>query len=139
MNDYKILVQKAYEAQKNSYSPYSDFQVGAALETKDGEIFLGCNVESATYSPTNCAERTAFFKAVSEGKREFLKIAIVGNKKDAKKEDIAYCPPCGVCLQVMAEFCDPKTFEVTIARDLDDYKTYVLADLLPFSFSKEIL
>lgn len=139
MTDCKILVSKAYEAQKNSYSPYSGFQVGAALESKDGEIFLGCNVESATYSPTNCAERTAFFKAVSEGVREFNHIAIVGNKKDANPEEIEYCPPCGVCLQVMAEFCNPKTFKITIARSLDDYKTYVLADLLPFSFSKEIL
>lgn len=135
----KKLVEMAYEAQKNSYSPYSNFQVGSALQSKEGEIFLGCNVESATYSPSNCAERTAFFKAVSEGFREFEAIAVVGNKKDARQDEIEYCPPCGVCLQVMAEFCDPKTFKIIIARSVDDYKTYVLADLLPFSFTKEIL
>ena len=97
------LVNKAKEAAEHSYSPYSGFTVGAALLTKNGKVYLGCNIESASYSPTNCAERTAFFKAVSEGEREFSKIAVVGGKG----LDFAdYCPPCGVCRQVMREFCD---------------------------------
>lgn len=135
----KNLIEKALEAREFSYSPYSNFCVGSALETKEGKIFTGCNVESATYSPTNCAERTAFFKSISEGYREFKAIAVVGFKKDAIKSEIEYCPPCGVCLQVMAEFCDGEEFQVVIAKSVEDYKVYKLKDLLPFSFSKEIL
>ena len=100
---YGILIKKAYEARENAYSPYSSFKVGAALMCADGSIYTGCNIENASYTPTNCAERTAFFKAVSEGEREFEKIAIVGGMGDNLSDS---CPPCGVCRQVIAEFCD---------------------------------
>lgn len=130
------LIKKAYEAQRRSYSPYSGFATGAALETADGRVFLGCNIENAAYSPTNCAERTAFFKAVSEGVRSFLRIAIVGNKPG---EAGNYCPPCGVCRQVMREFCAPEEFEVILARSREDYKILRLKDLLPESFGPENL
>lgn len=125
------LIRLAYEAQAKAYVPYSHFQVGAALLAKNGQVFLGCNIENAAYTPTNCAERTAFFKAVSEGVMEFDRIAIVGNM-EGKKGD--YCGPCGVCRQVMREFCDPKTFEVILARSAEDYMLYRLEELLPVSF-----
>ena len=110
------LVKKAYEAQKFSYSPYSGFQVGAALLTKNGKLYTGCNIENAAFSPTNCAERTAFFKAVSEGETEFEAIAIVGNKKDAAKEEWSFCTPCGVCRQVMLEFVNPEEFLIILGK-----------------------
>lgn len=135
----KELVKKAIEAQKYSYSPYSNFQVGAGLLCKNGEIFLGCNIENASYSPTNCAERTAIFNAVSQGVTEFEAIAIVGNLKDAKLEDITYCPPCGVCLQVMTEFCEPDKFKIILVKSENDYKEYLLKDMLPFAFSNDNL
>ena len=127
----KELIQFAYEAQSRSYSPYSGFATGAALEADNGRIFLGCNIENAAYSPTNCAERTAFFKAVSEGVRTFSRIAIVGNYPGREGD---YCAPCGVCRQVMAEFCDPETFQVILARSPEEYKVYLLKDLLPVGF-----
>ena len=127
----KELIQSAYEAQSRSYSPYSGFATGAALEADNGRIFLGCNIENAAYSPTNCAERTAFFKAVSEGVRTFSRIAIVGNYPGREGD---YCAPCGVCRQVMAEFCDPETFQVILARSPEEYKVYLLKDLLPVGF-----
>lgn len=124
------LVKKAKEAAKWSYSPYSGFTVGAALLTKSGRVYLGCNIESASYSPTNCAERTAFFKAVSEGEREFEKIAIVGGKS----LDFAdFCPPCGVCRQVMKEFCDGD-FKVILGKNGDEAKVLALGELLPYGF-----
>ena len=104
------LIKEALRARTFSYSPYSHYQVGAALLAKDGSIYTGCNIENAAYSPTNCAERTAFFKAVSEGKREFCAIAIVGGPEEAGITQYAY--PCGVCRQVMMEFCNPKEFRV---------------------------
>ena len=131
MTDYKTLVKEAYEAQKMSYSPYSGFAVGAALLTAEGKIYRGCNIESATFSPTNCAERTAIFKAISEGERNFVAIAIVGNEKNAQIGTGDYCPPCGVCRQVMTEFC-PADFEIVLARDFDDYKVYTLSEMMPF-------
>lgn len=134
--DKKELVRLAYEAQKQSYAPYSGFATGAALQAKDGQIFLGCNVENAAYSPTNCAERTAFFKAVSEGVREFEQIAIVGNYV-GKPGD--YCAPCGVCRQVMAEFCDGECFEVILARSPEDFRVFKLKELLPESFGPKDL
>ena len=106
------LIDTAIEQLKFSYTPYSNFKVGAALLAKNGEIFTGCNIENASYTPTNCAERTAFFKAVSEGVREFRAICIVGGK-DGKLTE--YTAPCGVCRQVMMEFCDPKTFQIILA------------------------
>lgn len=122
--DNKELIIKAFEAQERSYSPYSNFRVGAALETEDGKVYTGCNIEIASYSPTLCAERTAIFKAVSEGSRVIKKIAVVGDA------DPTF--PCGVCRQVIREF--GKDAEIIIANSQDDYKIYKLDDLLPHSF-----
>lgn len=130
----KALMELAVEARKASYSPYSGFRVGAALLGKSGKVYLGCNVENAAYTPTNCAERTAVFKAVSEGEREFDAIAIVGGKGEELAE---LCAPCGVCRQVLAEFCD-KDFRVVLGNP-DGIKTYTFADLLPLSFGKSDL
>lgn len=128
------LINLALEVRKMSYSPYSGFSVGAALLCKDGSVFTGCNIENSAFSPTNCAERTAFFKAVSEGKRDFEKIAVVGGNSS---EDIPlnFCPPCGVCRQVMKEFCS-SDFEIIIAKNVDDFQIMTLAEILPLSFDK---
>ena len=128
----KDLIRKAFQARENSYSPYSGFRVGAALLCEDGTVFTGCNIENAAYGPSNCAERTAIFKAVSEGKREFKRIAIVGG---ADGESVAPSP-CGVCRQVMAEFCKP-SFEVIMAVSEEEYEVTTLGELLPRSFSLE--
>ncbi len=128
------LINFAFEARKMSYSPYSGFSVGAALLCDDGSVYSGCNIENSAFSPTNCAERTAFFKAVSEGKREFVKIAVVGGDS-SEVIPKNYCPPCGVCRQVMKEFCSPD-FEIIIAKSPDDYKMLTLAEILPLSFDK---
>ena len=125
------LIDTAIEQLKFSYTPYSNFKVGAALLAKNGEIFTGCNIENASYTPTNCAERTAFFKAVSEGVREFRAICIVGGK-DGKLTE--YTAPCGVCRQVMMEFCDPKTFQIFLAVDKERYEIYTLEELMPLGF-----
>ena len=124
------LTEKAKEAAKNSYSPYSSFTVGAALLTGNGKVYLGCNIENAAFGPTNCAERTAFFKAISEGERSFVKIAIVGGKNGDFTD---FCPPCGVCRQVMAEFCD-KDFTVLLGKDGEEIRSLSLNELLPHSF-----
>ncbi len=124
------LIEKAKEAAKYAYTPYSGFTVGAALLCKNGKVYPGCNIENSAYSPTNCAERTAFFKAVSEGEREFEAIAIVGGL-NGDFED--YCTPCGVCRQVMSEFCD-KDFRIILGRNGDDFKVMTLGELLPESF-----
>lgn len=129
---YEVLIEKALEARKNSYSPYSGYKVGAALETSEGNIFTGCNVENASYSVTICGERTAFFKAVSEGYRDFKRIVVVGGREEMP-EDYAF--PCGVCRQVMAEFCD-SDFEIIVAKNITEYKVYSLDELLPESFGK---
>ncbi len=131
------LIKEALEARKMAYTPYSHFQVGAALLTTDGKIYRGCNIENAAYTPTNCAERTAFFKAVSEGKREFTAIAIVGGAEDATEFD--WCAPCGVCRQVMEEFCDESTFEIVLARSVDVYEIYTLKELFPKGFGPKNL
>ena len=133
----KELVSEALKAREMSYSPYSQFAVGAALLTKSGKVYRGCNIENAGYTPTNCAERTAFFKAVSEGERNFEKIAIVGGKVGEKIEKYAY--PCGVCRQVMREFCDEETFEVISALNEDVYQKNLLKELLPYGFGPENL
>ena len=125
------LIQKAMEQLAYSYAPYSDFKVGAALLAADGRIFTGCNVENAAYTPSNCAERTAFFKAVSEGIKEFEAICIVGGKDGIPTE---YAAPCGVCRQVMMEFCDPKTFKIILAVSKDKYDVFTLKELLPLGF-----
>lgn len=128
---YNELIEAALDSLQYSYTPYSNFKVGAALLTKDHKIYQGCNIESASYTPTNCAERTAFFKAVSEGVKEFEAIAIVGGKGG---DCASLCPPCGVCRQVMMEFCDPKTFQVILADKDKNYKVYTLEELLPMGF-----
>ena len=129
--DNKELIRQALEAREMAYAPYSGFKVGAALLTKEGGVYKGCNIENAGYTPTNCAERTAFFKAVSEGEREFSAIAIVGGKGDLPTD---YAYPCGVCRQVMMEFCDPETFRIILAIDKEHYDIYTLKDLLPLGF-----
>lgn len=125
------LIDTAIEQLKFSYTPYSNFKVGAALLTKSGKIYTGCNIENASYTPTNCAERTAFFKAVSEGVRDFQTICIVGGK-DGKLTE--YTAPCGVCRQVMMEFCNPKTFQIILAVDKERYEIYTLEELMPLGF-----
>ena len=107
------LIKAAMEAKEHAYAPYSHFRVGAALLTKSGKVYQGCNIENAGYSPTNCAERTAFFKAVYEGEREFAAIAINGDGDD-------YLYPCGVCRQVMAEFCEPETFRFLSPKRMEN-------------------
>ena len=119
------------KARKMAYAPYSGFLVGTALVCEDGTVYTGCNIENASFSPTNCAERTAFFKAISEGQRKFRRIAIVGGKEG----EMVAPSPCGVCLQVMAEFCEADTFEIIMARSEEDYTVRKLAELLPHSFS----
>lgn len=125
------LIDTAIEQLKFSYTPYSNFKVGAALLTKSGKVYTGCNIENASYTPTNCAERTAFFKAVSEGVRDFQAICIVGGK-DGKLTE--YTAPCGVCRQVMMEFCNPKTFQIILAVDKERYEIYTLEELMPLGF-----
>lgn len=127
----KQLIQQAILARENSYCPYSGFAVGAALQTKNGQVYQGCNIENGAFSPTNCAERTAFFKAVSEGVHEFERIVVVGGMKG---EVLKRTAPCGVCLQVMAEFCDPDAFEVVLALSEEEYEVLRLRDLLPQGF-----
>ena len=132
----EALIQEAKKAREKSYSPYSHFQVGAALVGKSGKVYHGCNIENASYSPTNCAERTAFFKAISEGEKEFVKIAIVGGVEGMEPEEL--CAPCGVCRQVMREFCSDD-FKILIIRENENYDKVLLKDLLPQSFKPEIL
>ena len=125
------LVKLAKQAMTKAYAPYSGFKVGAALLTKAGKVYLGCNIENAAFGPTNCAERTAFFKAVSEGEREFAAIAVVGGR-DGVPDGIF--PPCGVCRQVMQEFCGPD-FLIYMGREGDSYEAVRLDALLPYGFS----
>lgn len=125
------LISRALEARKNAYAPYSDFRVGAGLLSDSGEIYTGCNIENSAYTPTNCAERTAFFKAVSEGVRSFRAICIAGGPGEREPEEP--CPPCGVCRQVMLEFCGPE-FEVILAVNGQQYEVYTLDRLAPMGF-----
>ncbi len=127
---YKKLMEEAVRAREFSYAPYSNYCVGAALLTKDGRVFTGCNVENAGFSPTNCAERTAIFKAVSEGVREFAAIAVVGGKRGELSDT---CAPCGVCRQVMAEFCTAD-FPVIMGTP-DHLRVMTLGELLPLMFT----
>ncbi len=180
----KKLIELAHEARKHAYTPYSGFQVGAALLTKKGKVYLGCNIENASYTPTNCAERTAFFKAVSEGEREFAAIAIVGGASDTEAketcaiENASYtptncaertaffkavsegerefaaiaivggasdteaketCAPCGVCRQIMREFCDPQEFRILLEDGKGGVLNFKLEELLPLGFGPENL
>lgn len=154
--EYKNLLKEAWKQTKFSYSPYSKFRVGAALLTDNGKIYTGCNIENASYPAGNCAERTAFFKAISEGQFSFRAIAVVG-KSDSKNHTTnsyidysnkpadakKYCYPCGICRQVMAEFCSPDTFEIILCSspliEESSIKIFKLKELLPFSFSKNNL
>lgn len=131
----KELIQKAMEMTKLSYAPYSGYHVGAALLATNGVIYTGCNIENASYGATNCAERTAFFKAVSEGVKNFEAIAIVGAPADEAAENSfsEYAYPCGICRQVMQEFCK-KDFRIIVAKSMEDYQKYTLSELLPFGF-----
>ena len=131
------LINAALEARTRAYAPYSHFAVGAAVLTKDGQVYTGCNIENASYGATNCAERTAIFGAVAEGQTEFDAIAIVGGKEDAS--ELEFCAPCGVCRQVMREFCNPERFEIILAKSKSDYKVFTLEELLPMSFGPENL
>ena len=128
------LATMAKEAMNHSYSPYSGYRVGAALLCKDGSIYTGCNVENASFGATNCAERTAFYKAISEGKREFLSIAICGGKDGILDGEF---PPCGVCRQVMREFCSDD-FEIYLVTE-NGIETYTLGQLLPASFRPDTI
>jgi len=122
----KELIKKALEARKNSYSPYSNYKVGVALLTKDGKVYLGTNVENCGYGPSNCAERSAFFSAVSNGDREFSKIAIVGSSD-------GICYPCGICRQVIVELAP--NIEVICAKDENIYEVHTIQELLPHAFT----
>lgn len=130
------LIRAAIEARRRAYTPYSHYQVGAALLTEGGKLYRGCNIENAAFSPTCCAERTAFFKAVSEGETRFSAIAIVAGPEG---ELLAPPTPCGVCRQVMMEFCDPETFRILLAQGPEDYRSFTLRELLPLGFGPKDL
>jgi len=127
----KELIEQAVGAMEYAYAPYSSFKVGAALLAEDGTVYQGCNIENAAYTPCNCAERTAFFKAVSAGVKEFKAICIVGGKEGVLSE---FTAPCGVCRQVMMEFCNPKEFQVILAVDEENYRIFTLEELFPMGF-----
>ncbi len=129
-------IRLAMDTLEHSYAPYSDFKVAAVLETEDGKLYTGVNVENAAYSPTNCAERTAFFKAISEGERSFRSIVIVGGSGGRIDE---YLAPCGVCRQVMMEFCDTDRFRIYLAKSEEDYRSFTLGELFPEGFGPENL
>lgn len=130
------MIRMAKNQMKYSYAPYSGFKVGAVLLTDDGEFYTGCNIENAAYTPTICAERNAFFKAVGEGHRKFRAICIVGGKDGAMT---GYTAPCGVCRQVMMEFCDPDMFNIILTDGDGSYKIYTLKELLPLGFGPDDL
>lgn len=131
------LIKLALEARKMSYSPYSNFCVGAALLAKNGKVYKGCNIENAAYTPGNCAERTAFFTAISEGVKEFEAIAVVGGPKDLTVDKL--CAPCGVCRQVMMEFCDYDSFKIILGTETGEEKEYILKEILPMGFGPKNL
>lgn len=130
----KMLVNSAISARERSFCPISGFAVGAALLASDGTVYQGCNIECAGLSASNCAERTAIFKAVSEGIHSFEAIAIIGGLKDRPILD--YCPPCGICRQAMAQFCKLDSFRVIVALSQDDWKEFTLGELLPMAFQR---
>ncbi len=130
----KQLIGRAIQARENAYCPYSGFAVGAALLAKDGSVTTGCNIENASFTPTCCAERVAFFQAVSHGVRDFSGIVVVGGQKGG---ELRRTVPCGVCLQVMAEFCVPEEFDIIAATSEEDYEVMTLKELLPCGFALE--
>lgn len=137
------LIKDAFLARKAAYAPYSRYMVGAALLAGEDRIYKGCNIENASYGATNCAERTAFFQAVSLGERDFRAIAIVGGNegeaKDGAFEGLSdYAYPCGICRQVMQEFCN-SDFQIIVAKSLEDYKIISLEELLPYGFGGDKL
>ena len=136
--DKRLLVQKALEARKNAYVPYSGYAVGAAVLTASGKIYTGCNIENAAYSPSNCGERTAIFKAVSEGEREITAVAVAAAKQELDAPLPEFTSPCGVCRQVIAEFATPD-IPVILAKSVDEFVEYKLSELLPFSFTSKNL
>jgi cytidine deaminase len=138
MTSDRRLIELALQARQNAYSPYSHFAVGAALLTKSGRVFTGCNIESASFSPTNCAERTAVFKAVSEGERDFQAIAVAGGHQSHTGSLPSFTAPCGVCRQVLAEFADPD-LRIILAKSPDDYQVFSLDELLPLQFTGKSL
>ena len=139
--DEQTLLEMAYQARKYAYTPYSHFQVGAALLTKSGKVYTGCNIENASFGATNCAERTAFFKAVSEGEKSFSMIAVVGGKEGEPNRERSGqpCPPCGICRQVMMEFCNPQEFRLLLADGKGGWKSYTLNEILPLGFGPDHL
>lgn len=136
MTDQKSLIRAAIKALPGSYVPYSHFHVAAALLCRDGSVYTGINIENAAYTPTICAERSAFFRAINEGRREFEAIVICGGKEGVITD---YCAPCGVCRQVMREFCDPDTFRIILAKSEEEYREFTLSELLPMGFGPENL
>lgn len=133
------LISMALEARRAAYAPYSEYLVGAALLCDDGTIFTGCNVENASYGAANCAERTAVFKAVSEGKRHFTAIAIAGGKSSETDELSDFAYPCGICRQVLREFCAPEEMTVIVCKSQSCYQQLMLSQLLPNSFGPQNL
>lgn len=133
------LIQTAMEYRHRAYIPYSHYAVGAAVLAADGRIFGGCNVENASYGASNCAERTAIFKAVSEGMDRLLAIAVIGGPEGEEEQVSTEATPCGICRQVIREFADPETCEVIIARSSTNYRVMTLGQLLPDSFGPENL
>ena len=131
MTDLELILE-AKKAREMAYAPYSHFKVGAALMAKSGQVYYGCNIENASYPATNCAERTAFFKAISEGDKEFEKIAIVGGAEGKAADKM--CAPCGICRQVMMEFCSPEAFQIILSDGKDNCVTFLLKELLPYGF-----
>jgi len=140
--EYQDLLKAAWRQTQFSYAPYSGFRVGAALLSEDGNVYLGSNIENASYPAGNCAERTAFFRAVSEGQKSFRAIAIIGGKvlKNGEMEVRDYCYPCGICRQVMAEFCSFDDFEIVLCKsktiESETMKVFKLKEMLPFAFAK---
>lgn len=132
----KELIKLALEARKNAYAPYSNYLVGASVLTESGRMYTGCNIENASYGATNCAERTAIFKAVSEGERSIKAICIAGGKRGEEPSSYAY--PCGMCRQVISEFGNDET-KIIVANSETDFKVYSLKEILPFAFTKENL
>lgn len=131
--NYSMLAQSALQARQSAYAPYSHFTVGAALLCADGAVYTGSNIENGAFTPSNCAERTAFFTAIHAGHRTFTAIAIAG-AEETQPIPQKLCPPCGVCLQVMAEFCDPQTFEIILVKSETEFEVHPLCELLPFGF-----